>query len=122
MVAAGRATLAFTVLIGSSPGCSSMLQFNQTMAGGGNASPSRGDGTKKGRPRGKVSKSKRGVLLHLHSQEKKKFINLGLYRVAQKERNSRFLGLCSDQQLSFFTLLDRKSFPHYNNTKIMKFG
>ena len=33
-----------------------------------------------------------------------------------------FLGLCSDQQLSFFTLLDRASFPHYNNTKIMKFG
>ena len=24
------------------------------------------------------------------------------------------LGLCSDQQLSFFTLLDRASFPHYN--------
>ena len=23
-----------------------------------------------------------------------------------------FLGLCSDQQLSFFTLLDRTSFPH----------
>ena len=33
-----------------------------------------------------------------------------------------FLGLCSDQQLSFFTLLDRPSFPHYNNTKIIKFG
>ena len=33
-----------------------------------------------------------------------------------------FLGLCSDQQLSFFTLLDRASFPHYNNTKIIKFG
>ena len=32
------------------------------------------------------------------------------------------LGLCSDQQLSFFTLLDRTSFPHYNNTKIIKFG
>ena len=47
-----------------------------------------------------------------------------LYRVAQKKtRNSRFfLGLCSDQQLSFFTLLDRTSFPHYNNTKIIKFG
>ena len=24
-----------------------------------------------------------------------------------------FQGLCSDQQLSFFTLLDRASFPHY---------
>ena len=48
-----------------------------------------------------------------------------LYRVAQKKRNSRFfffLGLCSDQQLSFFNLLDRTSFPHYNNTKIIKFG
>ena len=33
-----------------------------------------------------------------------------------------FLGLCSDQQLSFFTLLDRTSFPHYNNTKINTFG
>ena len=33
-----------------------------------------------------------------------------------------FLGLYSDQQLSFFTLLDRTSFPHYNNTKIIKFG
>ena len=33
-----------------------------------------------------------------------------------------FLGLCSDQQLSFFTCLYRASFPHYNNTKILKFG
>ena len=33
-----------------------------------------------------------------------------------------FSELCSDQQLSFFTLLDRTSFPHYNNTKIIKFG
>ena len=33
-----------------------------------------------------------------------------------------FLGLCSDEQLSFFTLLDRASFPQYNNTKIIKFG
>ena len=32
------------------------------------------------------------------------------------------LGLCSNQRLSFFTLLDRASFPHYNNTKIIKFG
>ena len=40
-----------------------------------------------------------------------------------KKQNSRFvLGLCSDQQLFFFTLLDRASFPHYNNTKIIKFG
>ena len=33
-----------------------------------------------------------------------------------------FLGLCSDQQLSFFNLLDRASFPHYDNTKMIKFG
>ena len=33
-----------------------------------------------------------------------------------------YSGLCSDQQLSFFALLDRASFPHYNNTKIVKFG
>ena len=32
-----------------------------------------------------------------------------------------FSGLCSDQQLSFFNLLGRASFPHYNNTKIIKF-
>ena len=44
-----------------------------------------------------------------------------LYRVAPKKWNSRFSGLSSDQQLSFFTLLDRASFPHYNNTKIIKF-
>ena len=35
---------------------------------------------------------------------------------------SIFLGLCSDQQLPFFTLLDRTSFFHYNNTKMIKFG
>ena len=33
-----------------------------------------------------------------------------------------FSGPCSNQQLYFFTLLDRASFPHYNNTKIIKFG
>ena len=33
-----------------------------------------------------------------------------------------FLGRCPDQQLSFFTLLDRTSSPHYNDTKIIKFG
>ena len=33
-----------------------------------------------------------------------------------------FSGLCSDQWLSFFTLLDRASCPHYNNTKIIKLG
>ena len=46
-----------------------------------------------------------------------------IYRVAQKTEHSIFfLGLCSDQHLSFYTLLDRASFPHYNNTKIIKFG
>ena len=45
-----------------------------------------------------------------------------LYRVTQKNGTVDFLGLCSDQQLSFFTLLDRTSFSHYNNTKIIQFG
>ena len=48
-----------------------------------------------------------------------------VYRVAPKNGTVDMvdvLGLCSDQQLSFFTLLDRPSFPHYNNTKIIKFG
>ena len=46
-----------------------------------------------------------------------------IYRVALKEWNSRFLGLCSEQRLSFFTLLDRTSFPHYIIiTKTIKFG
>ena len=40
----------------------------------------------------------------------------------KKKGTIDFLGLFSDQQLSFFTLLDRASFLHYNNTKIIKFG
>ena len=40
----------------------------------------------------------------------------------RKSRYSRFSGLCSNQQLYIFTLLDRASFPPYNNTKIIKFG
>ena len=40
----------------------------------------------------------------------------------KKNGTVNFFGLCSDQQLSFFTLLDRASFPHYKNTKIIKFG
>ena len=40
----------------------------------------------------------------------------------QKTEQSIFLELCSDEQLFFFTLLDRTSFPHYNDTKIIKFG
>ena len=52
------------------------------------------------------------------------YLYIWLYRVApQKNGTVDFSGLCSDQQLSFFfTLLDRASFPHYNNTKIIKFG
>ena len=50
-----------------------------------------------------------------------KFLINTLYRVAKKKHRTvdtvDFSGLCSDQQLSFFTLLDRASFPHYNNTK-----
>ena len=33
-----------------------------------------------------------------------------------------FSGLCSDQQLSFSPCWIEASFPHYNNTKIIKFG
>ena len=45
-----------------------------------------------------------------------------LYRVAKKTEQSILLELCSNQQLSFYTLLDIASFSHYNNTKIIKFG
>ena len=49
-----------------------------------------------------------------------------LYRVVPPKNGTvdtvDFSGLCSDQQLFFFTLLDRASFPHYNNTNIIKFG
>ena len=39
-----------------------------------------------------------------------------IYRVAQKTGTvDFFFGLCSDQQLSFFTLLDRASFPHQDH-------
>ena len=53
------------------------------------------------------------------------FYLLFLYRVARKNGTVDtvdFSGLCSDQQFCFSTLLDRASFPHYNNTKIIKFG
>ena len=48
----------------------------------------------------------------------------GVYRVAQKKHGTvkKKLGLCSDQHFFFFTLLDRASLPHYNNTKIIKFS
>ena len=42
--------------------------------------------------------------------------------VAPQKGTVDLLGLCSDKQLFFFTLLDRASFPHYNDTKIIKFG
>ena len=41
-----------------------------------------------------------------------------IYRVAPKHGTvDFFLGLCSDQQLFFFTLLVRASLPHYNKAK-----
>ena len=46
-----------------------------------------------------------------------------IYRVAPQNGTVDtvdFSGLCSDEQLFFFTLLDRASFHHYNNTKIIK--
>ena len=51
---------------------------------------------------------------------------ISLYRVAPEINgivdSVDFSGLCSNQQLFFFTLLDRASISHYNNTKIIKFG
>ena len=49
-------------------------------------------------------------------------INLSLVGGPPKNGTVDFLEFCSDQQLSLFTLLDRASFSHYNNTKIIKFG
>ena len=49
-------------------------------------------------------------------------INLSLVGGPPKNGTVDFLGFCSDQQLSLFTLLDRASFPHYNNAKSIKFG
>ena len=48
-------------------------------------------------------------------------INFSLVGGPQKKRNSKFLGLCSDEHF-FSTLLDKASFPHYYDTKIIKFG
>ena len=44
-----------------------------------------------------------------------------IYRVAQTKRNSRFFRTLLWSTVIFFTLLDRASFPHYNNTKIIQF-
>ena len=49
-------------------------------------------------------------------------INLSLVGGPHQTEQSVFLGLWSNQQLLFFTFLDRASLPHYNNTKIIKFG
>ena len=35
---------------------------------------------------------------------------------------SIFSGLCSNHHISFLILLDRATFSHYNDTKIIKFG
>ena len=45
------------------------------------------------------------------------------WRVApQKTEQSIFQDFALINSYLFFTLLDRASFPHYNNTKIIKFG
>ena len=49
-------------------------------------------------------------------------IKFALVGGPSKDGTFDFLGLCSDQQLSFFTCLDRAPFPYYNNTNIIKFG
>ena len=61
--------------------------------------------------------------LQIYSYDYYKNIKISLlYRVApQKNGTVDFSGLCSHQVI-FFTLLGRASFPHYNNTKIIKFG
>ena len=46
----------------------------------------------------------------------------GWKRVALKKRNSRFFRTLLWQTVIFFTLLDRTSISHYNDTKIIKFG
>ena len=52
------------------------------------------------------------------------FASICIYTGVAKKKNGTvdFSVLCSHQQLSFFTLLDRAPFPHYDNTKIIKFG
>ena len=48
-------------------------------------------------------------------------INFSLVGGPPKNGTVNILGLCSDEHF-FFTLLDRPSFPNYNDTKIIKFG
>ena len=45
-----------------------------------------------------------------------------IYRVAKKTGTVDIDDFSGLWQLSFFTLLDRASFPHYNNTKLIIFG
>ena len=79
--------------------------------------------------------NKNGKLLWDKSKEKLKLevslsmiqwmFKKSLYRVAKKPRNSRysrFFRTLLWSTVIFFPLLDRASFPHYNNTKIIKFG
>ena len=47
------------------------------------------------------------------------FVNTLYIPGAHKKRTVNFSGLCSNQQLSFFTLLDRAFFLY---SKIIKFG
>ena len=61
-----------------------------------------------------------------HSQKPRGGLEKTLYRVApQKTRNSRYSRFFSTLLRStvvFFILLDRASFSHYNNIKIINFG
>ena len=45
-----------------------------------------------------------------------------VYNHYDNSRYSRFFRTLLWSTVIFFTLLDRASFPHYNNTKIIKFG
>ena len=59
--------------------------------------------------------------IHVHVMLMQHFFRIHwLYRVAPQKNSWFFFRTLG--QLSFFTLLDRQSFPHYNNTKIIKFG
>ena len=49
-------------------------------------------------------------------------INFSLVGGPPKNGTVNFLELCSDEQLFFSPCWNRASFPHYNDTKIIKFG
>ena len=66
-------------------------------------------------------------LCHISSKYFKGIVQIYIHYTGWPPKNGTvdtvdFSGLCSDQQLCFFTLLDRASFSQYNNTKIIKFG